>query len=344
MSNGDKRLENDIERVISKVEQQGQTTERLGSKTGRQSLETPLVEIPELVNNWVRIGDLSLLVGFGGIGKSTVALNLSLALAGGTDFVGYAVNRPEHVLYLDLEMGEYEFRTRLNMLLPQYPEVARDNFRWVSLPTFRMGGNRVLETKLRNELTAIRPKLLVVDNHARFHSGDANSEGDMMPMVIVPLTELMAEFGLGVLYLMHTPWGEQDRPRGTVCVYDAASTVVAIKKSPEAPTVRLLKWTKRRSARRRMGALEVEVGYNADTYMVYPSAHAAIYAILSELTFPATKAVIAKAISDGLGVTERQGYNKIRELLEQGVLVGDRSRGGKLELGRPRIFDFVALR
>lgn len=105
-------------------------TEGLGFSTGRQSLEKPLVEIPELVNNWVRVGDLSLLVGFGGVGKSTIALNLALALAGGAPFIGYDISNAERVAYLDLEMGEFEFRTRLNMLLPQYPETAKDNFYW----------------------------------------------------------------------------------------------------------------------------------------------------------------------------------------------------------------------
>jgi RecA-family ATPase len=90
MANKEQRLEDDVVRIWTKVKAQEldeQTTERLGAKTGRESLESTLVEIPELVNNWVRKGDISLLVGFGGVGKSTIAMNLGVALASGSNFI-----------------------------------------------------------------------------------------------------------------------------------------------------------------------------------------------------------------------------------------------------------------
>jgi RecA-family ATPase len=108
--------------------------DRLNSFTGLQSLGAPLAEIPELINNWIRMGDLTLLIGASGVGKSTVSLPLGLSLAGGVPFLGSKVSSAEPVLYLDLEMGEYEFRTRLNTLLPQFPKIAAKNFHWISLP------------------------------------------------------------------------------------------------------------------------------------------------------------------------------------------------------------------
>ena len=80
------------------MEQQEGRYPRLNSYTGLQSSKTPLDEIPELINYWVRIGDLTLLVGSGGVGKSTIALPLGLSLAGGADFLDFEVPNPEKVL------------------------------------------------------------------------------------------------------------------------------------------------------------------------------------------------------------------------------------------------------
>jgi hypothetical protein len=324
--------------VEDKKAESGKTevvTEGLGFNTGRQSLETPLVEIPELVNNWVRIGDISLLVGFGGVGKSTIALNLALALAGGVPFIGYAVNNAERVAYMDLEMGEYEFRTRLNMLLSQHPEAASDNLFWKCLSNFTLKDKRN-EARLRNELAAVRPKLLVIDNHASFHGGDPNRENEMMVNVITPLREIMAEFGLGILYLMHTPWTEKDRPRGTAAIFDAAATVVAVTK-PQSDT-RKLTWTKRRSVRSSMGAAEIDVAYNAKTLQVRPSVGSVVDEALSSITFPAKRAVVVKQLAEALGITDRGARYKVEELEKSGLLM---RKGDTVEMGFHRISDYV---
>jgi RecA-family ATPase len=315
------RAERDIGRIIGKIESETTTDEVLSFNTGRQSLESPLLEIPELVNNWIRVGDISLLVGFGGVGKSTIALNLALCLAGGTNFIGYDVAQPERVLYLDLEMGSYEFRTRLNRLLAQCPETAQDNFYWACLQGFTMR-YKENEAKLKNTLAVVKPKLLIIDNHASFHGGDPNSEAEMMINVILPFREIMPEFELGILYLMHTPWGERDRPRGTAAIFDAASTCVAVVK-PQA-NVRQLTWTKRRSVRSDMGAKEIEVGYSTENYTVYRDIGQAISEILREIDFPTKRATVAKHLAEALSTTSRQAYRRIQNLVDAGILVEDK--------------------
>ena len=300
--------------------------QRLNSLTARQSLTRPLEEIPELVSNWVRVGDLTLLVGSGGVGKSTVALPLGLGLAGGMDFLSFEVPRPEKILYLDLEMGEYEFRTRLNTLLPNYPEVTGDNFHWISLPNRDVKGFKInLESdkeKLINELEAIRPKLLIVDNHTRFHGGDSNRESDMIPMVVQPLTQMITNYELAVCYLMHTPWRDTDRPRGTMAIFDAASTVIAVNRGKDSQQ-RVLRWTKNRSVRRQRNPSRLNTWYDPKTYVISTGKKSDVRNLLDEFDFPISRSSLAQEIQDARGIGRTSAYKKIKELIAEGEVVED---------------------
>lgn len=193
------------------------------------------------------------------------------------------------------------------------------------------------EGRLKNELAVVRPKLLIVDNHASFHGGDPNKENEMMVNVIVPFREIMAEFNLGVLYLMHTPWMERDRPRGTAAIFDAAATVIAVTK-PQ-PDTRQLTWTKRRSVRRQMGASEIEISYNAENYMIYPSAGTVVDEVLSGIAFPVKRSIVVKRLAEALGITDRGARYRVEGMEKSGLLVN--KGGGVVDKGLHRITDYI---
>jgi energy-coupling factor transporter ATP-binding protein EcfA2 len=291
--------------------------------TGRQSLEMPLEEIPELVNNWVRVGDLTLLVGTSGVGKSTVALNLSLCLASGTKFLNFDVPNPEKVLYLDLEMGEYEFRTRLNILLPQFPEIVKDNFHWISLPNKDARSFKINNPKDKDQLwemvEEIRPKLTVVDNHARFHTGDPKDEYEMIPMVVTPTADMMAEFGLGILYLMHTTWKEKDRPRGSISIYDASSTAIVIERRKILGGERYIKWIKNRSVRRGLMPSEIKVYYDLENLTISQE-ESGLY-LPDKKRFPMLKSYLVKLMEEEGGLSRATAYRKVQEMIDGGELI-----------------------
>jgi hypothetical protein len=298
-------------------------TERLNSFTGTQSLEMPLVEIPELINNWVRVGDLTLLIGSSGIGKSTVSLPLGLSLAGGVDFLNCKVPSPEKVLYLDLEMGEYEFRTRLNILLPQFPNITGQNFHWLSLPSkditnFKIDVEKDKE-RLINELEEIRPKLLIIDNHTRFHSGNPNSEEEMTNILLTPFSQMMSRFELAILYLMHVGWKDKKRPRGTSAILDAASTEIAV--AGRSLRSRVLHWGKNRSVRRQHGPSKLNIFYNPETLMIECESETDITDIFDQIDWPIARTELVSQVMERWGVGKTIAYQQVRDKIDSGELI-----------------------
>ena len=299
--------------------------ERLNSFTGTQSLEMPLVEIPELINNWVRVGDLTLLIGSSGIGKSTVSLPLGLSLAGGVDFLNCKVPSPEKVLYLDLEMGEYEFRTRLNILLPQFPEVTRQNFHWLSLPSkditnFKIDVEKDRE-RLINELEEIHPKLLIIDNHTRFHSGNPNSEEEMTNILLTPFSQIMSRFELAILYLMHVGWKDKKRPRGTSAILDAASTEIAV--VGRSLRSRVLHWGKNRSVRRQHGPSKLNIFYDPETLMIECESEADITDIFDQIEWPIARTQLVNQVMEKWSVGKTIAYQQVRDKIDSGELIAE---------------------
>lgn len=78
----------------------------------------PPEPIPWAVDGFIAEGDISLIQGRGGIGKSFVLTGLAIALATGSPLFGeFTITRPYRVLYLDKEMSEWETKRRFVRLL-----------------------------------------------------------------------------------------------------------------------------------------------------------------------------------------------------------------------------------
>ncbi|MBA7507652.1 hypothetical protein ES706_06372 [subsurface metagenome] len=254
------------------------------------------------------------------------ALPLALSLAGGVSFLGFEVPNPEVVLYLDLEMGEFEFGTRIQTLLPQFPDITRKNFHGISIPSkqrtsFKINIDRD-RLQLINEIEAVKPKLLVIDNHARFHSVDPNVEKDMNTYVLTPFSEWIALYDLSIFYVMHTGWKERERPRGSVAILDAATTQIAVTKSGLRD--RTLKWVKNRPARRQQGITRLGITYDFDTFMVETGGLGDVSAILQEITdWPMERPRLAQILMEEQSIGRAWAYRQIKKLEQQGEVIAD---------------------
>ena len=144
---------------------------------------------------------LILLAGKPKLGKSWLALGLSLAVAGGTDFLGRPIRDPGDALYLGLEDGERRLQDRLKRMLGGRNAPARLHLA-TSCPNLDEGGADALHEWI--EKTA-DPRLVVVDVFARIrsrqNSGRAYADDYQ---AVLPLKILADASGVTILVVTHT--------------------------------------------------------------------------------------------------------------------------------------------
>jgi len=175
-------------------------------------------------------GTVGALVAQGGAGKSWIALELAMAVAGGPDLLEMGIEAVGPVLYLPAEDPELALRHRLFAAAPQFNDAARSQLaealeivplmgRAVDLmtPAWASAVERMAEGK----------RLVVIDTLRRFHSGDENSAGDMAKLLGV-MERLCASTGASMLFLHHTAKGaalngagdQQQASRGSSVLVD----------------------------------------------------------------------------------------------------------------------------
>ena len=175
-------------------------------------------------------GTVGALVAQGGAGKSWLALQVAMGVAGGPDLLELGLRSTGPVLYLPAEDPDLALRHRLFAAAPQLDDAARDQLadsleivplmgRAVDLmtPAWAAAVERMAEGK----------RLVVIDTLRRFHSGDENSAGDMAKLLGV-MERLCASTGASMLFLHHTAKGaalngagdQQQASRGSSVLVD----------------------------------------------------------------------------------------------------------------------------
>lgn len=166
-------------------------------KTLDLTLEPPPVHW--IVENLICKGDIHLLIGEPGIGKSWLTMGLALAVAGeASDFLGFPVSEHGRVLYLDEENPEDLIYNRMNKL--GMSEFAAKNIRYLNNVGVRLDkqADDVIEEALDFE-----PTLVVLDSLTRFHTEDENHAGSMAGLFHNAIKPLARETGAGVVLIHH---------------------------------------------------------------------------------------------------------------------------------------------
>jgi RecA-family ATPase len=175
-------------------------------------------------------GTVGALVAQGGAGKSWVALELAMAVAGGPDLLEIGIEATGPVLYLPAEDPELALQHRLFAAAPQFDDAARDQLAEALEIVPLMGRSVDLMTSAwasAVERMAEGKRLVVIDTLRRFHSGDENSAGDMAKLLGV-MERLCASTGASMLFLHHTAKGaalngagdQQQASRGSSVLVD----------------------------------------------------------------------------------------------------------------------------
>jgi hypothetical protein len=143
----------------------------------RELFDASLPKPKELVSNLLFEGETVAFVARPKTGKTRLAQQLALAVAGGTEFLGQKVLRATPVLYIDLESNPSDARERLAKIGGRSSEMAMERLHIYSVRT--LGDSKVglvgqpLQ-KLREMIESLRIGLLIIDTWRLISIGKEN--------------------------------------------------------------------------------------------------------------------------------------------------------------------------
>ncbi|WP_297501853.1 AAA family ATPase [Ferrovum sp.] len=181
-------------------------------------------------------GDLAMIYGWRGAGKTWFSLGLAYSIAAGIPFLGWECRTPAKAIYLDGEMRASRLRIRLAMIAsaalpvqakPEMLDILTRDMQpeggdWPDL------GSHTGREALREVIKKSDPAVIVLDNISAWQrSGKPENDAESWNEVATFLMELRSQ-GRAVVLIHHAGKGGQQR--GTSKREDILDTVVALKK------------------------------------------------------------------------------------------------------------------
>lgn len=176
----------------------------------------------------VSVNSLSFIVGLPKACKSWILMDLALALATGTEWMGRFPCKESKVIYLDQERGKDSTIERFNQLiggrgidaesLDKNLFIKPQSRTKIDLPNSYNAFDRMLEK--------FRPDIVLVDSFKKFHSKNELATQDMQ-IVFTKLDELRDKYGCSFVFIHHETKGviSKRKEEFTVTAFDAAGTV-----------------------------------------------------------------------------------------------------------------------
>lgn len=194
------------------------------------------MEFPEIkyrVPGYIAEG-LTVLAGAPKIGKSWLALNLAVAVAGGTQALGSIQCPQADVLYIALEDNPRRMQKRAKILQCPIPEALEVEFDW---PLIGAG----CEDRIRQwAANSTNPGMVVIDvfNRVRPPKKGSAQQYDVDYQDMAPLQKLAGELGLAIVLVHHTRKMQAEDPFDTVSgtrgITGAADTILVLWSKPDA--------------------------------------------------------------------------------------------------------------
>jgi AAA domain len=190
-------------------------------------------EIPDpvpLAHGILNKGELAMLHGIPGCGKTFAALDLALAITGGADWAGHRTERGL-VIYCALE-GLAGFRKRIPAAcVGPIPDTVRNRF-------FMVGGG----VSLRDAPSAgplieaianlpEMPSLIVIDTLARAAAGAEENSSMEMGRMIAACDTIRTEFGTAILLVHHDRKEGNNVYRGSTAIEGALDAMMSVTKT-----------------------------------------------------------------------------------------------------------------
>ena len=162
-------------------------------------LNKPLRKPDWLVDDLIAKGDLCMMIGEPGVGKSWVSMSLAVALAEGRDtWMGRKLQTGGRVLYVDEEnpVTLVPYRLKKLGLTPE----GMQNMRFLHQQGVRLDRH---PEHLLEEALDYSPTLIVLDSLTRIHTKDENNAGEVSALFNDGIVPLVRQTGANVLVLHH---------------------------------------------------------------------------------------------------------------------------------------------
>lgn len=212
----------------------------LRTETLYKLLTTPLEPIPWVYEGWLAKGDIVILAGESGLGKSLLALELMVSLSTGRPFIGRLENRtgPQRVLYLDEENNPRLIRYRLHRLIDgldlglDHIDPAVIDAEYALENAVRVDDPASLQ-RVQRTVEAFQPDWVIFDSMIRFHRQEEN-RSEAMAMVAGTMKAIARKSGGGAVIIHHLGKPSKERQ---------GSMKARIRGSSDIPAVGDMIWT-----------------------------------------------------------------------------------------------------
>jgi 5S rRNA maturation endonuclease (ribonuclease M5) len=209
-----------------------------------------------VVRNMVQQESLSIISGCSGIGKSWIALNMGLSIAGGTPLFGFfEVDKPRKVLMAQFELTNGQVKERVEILQNHYDKswvTIGSNFDYVILdednPSFTDRwdalDNLLLSSKYKGGVVIVDNLYTSVDANV-----DTSNNHDLIP-VVSKWSEMMTKYQVSIVIITHHLKGRKRTPidhddiLGGATLTRFASNIFQIKNSLLSSNLRVAMITK----------------------------------------------------------------------------------------------------
>ena len=192
------------------------------------------LDLPYLVKGAFDRGQLIVLWGAPGSGKTFLALHLACHIGSGTPWVGHRVKQGL-VLYICSESTRKRLENRITVLRDKYPELATSRVFFVPVQLDLLHGASDIDDVLK-ACRALQPvAMVVVDTlSVTFGGGDENGPEDM-GLYVSNIKRLKEQTGAAVLLVHHAGKDESKGMRGHSALLGALDAEFMVERLEPAP-------------------------------------------------------------------------------------------------------------
>lgn len=177
-----------------------------------------------LVDPFLARGEVAIVYGDAGVGKSTLALSLACALASGSkSWLDFKLDTSNPRVMVVDEENPHVYIHQILSAFGVAGKDAADNIHYIAC-----GGVQLDEEpeKLYEDAMIVRPSLVIIDSLSRIHTRNENATEDMNAVFNTGIIPLARDLNAAVLLLHHIGAGENasNRPRGSTVIKAAGDT------------------------------------------------------------------------------------------------------------------------